>query len=76
MGTVVNRDDERGSSAWRDDGQGFQEIRLSKAEYQMILHLRMLNSGVHAIRVHKTGRGMRGLRGFRVTEIVVPIFSK
>ncbi len=69
---AIVESERRRESAWQDDGQGFQEIRLSKAEYQMILHLRMLSSGVHAVRVRKDARGMRGLREFRIAEIVIP----
>jgi len=74
MSTVVDRDDGRGS-AWQDGQPGCQEIRISKAEYQMLLHLRMLDSGIHAVRIRKVARGMKGLREFRVTEVVIPRVS-
>lgn len=67
MSVLVDRENER-ESAW-------QEIRVSRAEYQMLLHLRMLGSGVHAVRVRKDSRGMKGLREFRVTEVVIPRMS-
>lgn len=71
--SMVIDPEERGS-AWRDDG-GYM-LHVSRTEYQMLLHLRMLGSGVHAVRVRKEGKGMRGLREFRVTEVVIPRASE
>lgn len=55
-------------SAWQE-----LDLRVSKAEYEMILHLRMLGAGVSAVRLLKTRRGMHGLQEFRVCEVVRPV---
>lgn len=47
--------------------------RLSLAEYQLILRLRMMSEGVQAVRVVKSGKGREGLAEFRVVEVVRPV---
>lgn len=65
MSVVVDPDNGNGrQGTWRENRN---KLRLSKVEEQLILHLRMLEAGVQAVRVVKQEDG---LREFRVVEVV------
>lgn len=70
MSIVVQPDGGR-QSAWQDEP--VQNFQVSKSEMQLLLHLRMLGPGVRAVRVVKAGKGMRGLREYRVLEVCTPV---
>ena len=76
MSIIQNRDGGERQSAWDSERQFAERmypVSLTLLEHQMILHLRMAGAGVLAVRVQKNGRGMRGLREFRVTEVIRPV---
>ena len=72
MSVVVDRDNGQQGSLWQ---AGRYEGAMSREEYMLLLHLRMLPAGIRAVRFLKTGRGMRGLREFRVCEVVRVVTS-
>jgi len=71
MSVMTDRNGGERRSAW--DSERMYPVSLTLLEHQMILHLRMAGAGVLAVRVQKNGRGMRGLREFRVTEVIRPV---
>jgi hypothetical protein len=64
------------SSAWQEGGETLPlpppaesyEFRVTKAEMQLLLRLRMLGAGSYQVLVAKTAHSMWGLRTFEVKE--------
>ncbi len=64
------------SSAWQENGETppqlmpaeSYEFRVTKAEMQLLLRLRMLGAGSYQVVVAKTAHSMWGLRTFEVKE--------